>query len=61
MAPSVPLPVRDGLNPSRIRVPAPGLTAGELLCHVVLSQRRRHPNDGVEAVCDRFARGEVLL
>ncbi|MDY6049466.1 MAG: pseudouridine synthase, partial [Corynebacterium sp.] len=46
---------------SRIRVPAPGLTAGELLCHVVLSQRRRHPNDGVEAVCDRFARGEVLL
>ncbi|MDO4611202.1 pseudouridine synthase [Corynebacterium sp.] len=59
-----PLPVRDGLNPSRIRVPGgPGaapVTAGDLVAAAVAGQRRRHPDDGPEAVAARFAAGEVV-
>lgn len=60
-----PLPVRDGLNASRIRVPdpAPGagpVTALELLTAAVMGQNHRHPDDGPAAVAARFADGLVV-
>ncbi|PAT15836.1 23S rRNA pseudouridylate synthase [Corynebacterium sp. NML 120412] len=58
-----PLPPRDGLGASRVRVPetdAP-LTAFEFLAEVIASQRHRHPEDTPDAVARRFADGEVVL
>ena len=60
----VPLPIRDGLNPSRVRVPAaPGnasVTALELLVAAVEGQTHRHPDDGAAAIDARFAAGLVV-
>ncbi|WPF66080.1 MULTISPECIES: pseudouridine synthase [unclassified Corynebacterium] len=57
-----PLPIRDGLNPSRVRVPeGTTLTAQEFLSHLILSQRHRHPEDNSEAILARFHAGEVRL
>ncbi|MCZ9309558.1 pseudouridine synthase [Corynebacterium uberis] len=58
---SAPLPVRDGLNPSRVRTGDEPMRAGDVLLHVISTQRRRHPHDGPEAIAARFARGEVRL
>ncbi|WP_448852571.1 pseudouridine synthase [Corynebacterium sp. 335C] len=66
-----PLPVRDGLNPSRVRVPADAgtdasaaaghpVTAFDLVAAAVAGQRHRHPDDGPDAVAARFAAGEVV-
>ncbi|WKD62231.1 tRNA pseudouridine synthase C [Corynebacterium ciconiae DSM 44920] len=58
-----PLPVKDGLSPSRVRLPdtAGGpISALEFLTEVVLSQRHRHPEDDEAAVLARFRRGEVV-
>ncbi|MFD5869361.1 pseudouridine synthase [Corynebacterium sp. NPDC060344] len=58
-----PLPIRDGLNPSRVRAPqtedAP-VTALELLTAAVEGQTHRHPDDGAEAIAARFADGLVV-
>ncbi|QNQ91268.1 23S rRNA pseudouridylate synthase [Corynebacterium poyangense] len=57
-----PLPVKDGLNASRIRFPehtAP-LSAYEWLLRVVARQRYRHPSDTDAEVAARFNRGEVV-
>lgn len=59
-----PLPIRDGLNPSRVRAPgAPGdapVTALELVTAAVEGQTHRHPDDGPAAVAARFAEGAVV-
>lgn len=58
-----PLPIRDGLNPSRVQVPADlshAPTAEEFLRHLITTQRHRHPEDGPESVMERFAAGAVL-
>lgn len=59
----VPLPVKDGLNPTRVRVPddAPVMRAGDFLREVIGKQRHRHPDDGEAALRARFAAGEVVL
>lgn len=56
-----PLPIRDGLNATRARVPEPGLTAYSFVWHLVSSQRHRHPSDNEAAVLARFDAGEVVL
>lgn len=58
-----PLPIRDGLNPTRARVPAEeaGISAWDFIWHLVRSQRHRHPEDNEAAVDRRFAAGEVVL
>ncbi|MDK8451597.1 pseudouridine synthase [Corynebacterium mastitidis] len=57
-----PLPIRDGLNPSRARVPeGTRLTALEFLSHLIGSQRHRHPQDDAQAILRRFDKGEVRL
>ena len=62
LAPSAPLPVKDGLNPTRVRVPKPHpLTALALVTHMVTTQRHRHPDDDAAAILARFTAGEVLL
>lgn len=58
-----PLPVRDGLNPSRVRVPddAPvNLTALEFVDALIDTQRYRHPADDDAAIQQRFTAGEVV-
>lgn len=60
--PRQPLPPRDGLSASRIRLPGPEpTTAFEFVARVIAEQRHRHPEDTEEAVMERFARGEVVL
>ncbi|MDO5076676.1 pseudouridine synthase [Corynebacterium sp.] len=56
-----PLPVRDGLNPSRAQLPsdAQPMLARDFLLHLILTQTHRHPNDDAAAVDRRFARDEV--
>ncbi|MEJ5928821.1 pseudouridine synthase [Corynebacterium sp. H128] len=56
-----PLPVRDGLNPSRVRFPddAPEMTAYEFLRFLISTQRHRHPEDNEAALQQRFANNEV--
>lgn len=57
-----PLPIRDGLNPTRVRVPATlaPVTAWDFLTHVISSQRHRHPADNAAALTRRFHAGEVV-
>lgn len=58
-----PLPPRDGLGASRVRVPdvAGPLSAFEFLAEVIATQRHRHPDDTPDAVARRFADGQVVL
>lgn len=56
-----PLPPRDGLGASRVRVPDFPITVGEFLTEVVMGQRHRHPDDDATAVLQRFTDGEVVL
>ncbi|WP_156193480.1 pseudouridine synthase [Corynebacterium kalinowskii] len=57
-----PLPVRDGLNPSRVRFPndAPAMTAREFVAHLITTQRYVHPDDNDAALDKRFADNEVV-
>ncbi|WP_046441531.1 pseudouridine synthase [Corynebacterium kutscheri] len=57
-----PLAVKDGLNPSRVRVPAEadGLNAKEFVHHLINSQRHRHPEDNEHALHKRFDDQEVI-
>ncbi|MDO4929127.1 MAG: pseudouridine synthase [Corynebacterium sp.] len=58
-----PLPIRDGLNPSRVRLPddsAP-LTAAEFLRTCIETQRYRHPEDNEQALLARFAQHDVVI
>lgn len=59
-----PLPIRDGLNPSRIAAPgrrgdAP-TRAWDLLFDAVTGQNRRHPEDDEVAIARRFEQGLVV-
>ncbi|SER95939.1 Ribosomal large subunit pseudouridine synthase A [Corynebacterium cystitidis DSM 20524] len=57
-----PLPPRDGLGASRVRVPTnTSVTAVTFVTEVINSQRYRHPEDDEEAILKRFAEGEVVL
>lgn len=51
-----PLPIRDGLNPSRVKVTEPGWTAQAFIQHLIDTQRWQAPNDDV---AQRFRAGEV--
>lgn len=55
-----PLPIRDGLNASRVRSPEGGATALELITAAVMGQRHRHPDDDEQAINERFRLGEVV-
>lgn len=57
-----PLPVRDGLNPSRVRFPddAPPMTALEFVRHLIATQRYVHPDDNEDALLRRFSEQEVV-
>ena len=57
-----PLPIRDGLNPTRARVPEDHepLSAWEWLQHLISTQRHRHPADDEAALRARFDAGEVV-
>lgn len=56
------LPIKDGLNPSRVAVPADSapVYAEEFLSELISSQRHRHPDEDAEAIAARFAAGEVV-
>ena len=56
-----PLPIRDGLNPTRARVPAGPVTAWDFVWHLISTQRYRDPSDDEAALTARFAAGEVVL
>lgn len=57
-----PLPPRDGLTASRVRLPGPEpVTAFEFIAQVVAEQRHRHPDDDAAAVLARFKHGHVKL
>ena len=57
-----PLPARDGLTASRVRLPGPEpVTAFDFLVHVIAEQRHRHPDDDATAVLARFEQGQVKL
>ncbi|MGP5242052.1 pseudouridine synthase [Corynebacterium flavescens] len=56
-----PLPIKDGLNPTRVRTPVAGLNAWDFLDGVISTQRHRHPSDDAAALHARFAAGEVVL
>ncbi|WP_018582395.1 pseudouridine synthase [Corynebacterium pilosum] len=59
---SIPLPPRDGLGASRVRVPTnTSVTAVALVTEVINSQRYRHPDDDENAILERFERGKVVL
>ena len=58
-----PLPIKNGLNPTRVRVPsevAP-IRADDFLLEVIEAQRHRHPDDDADALMKRFADREVVL
>lgn len=57
-----PLPVRDGLNPSRVRFPddADPMSARAFVAHLISTQRYVHPEDDDTALDQRFADGEVV-
>ncbi len=57
----IPLPIRDGLNPTRARVPVPDLTAWDFVWHLISTQRHRHPDDDEAALQRRFDAGEIVL
>lgn len=59
-----PLPVKKGLNPTRILVPPATDTpwvAKDFLWHLISAQRHRAKDDNFSAVLERFAAGEVRL
>lgn len=59
-----PLPVKRGLNPTRILVPPATDTpwvAKDFLWHLISSQRHRAEDDNFSAVLERFTAGEVCL
>lgn len=56
-----PLPPRDGLNASRIRIADSPITALKALTHVISTQRYRHPADDASAIARRFINREVVL
>ena len=58
-----PLPIKDGLNPSRARVPAEfvGATAWDFAWHLIKTQRRRADGDNEEGLKARFAAQEVII
>ncbi|MDO4910909.1 MAG: pseudouridine synthase [Corynebacterium sp.] len=62
MSNRIPLPIRDGLNPSRIIVPQEyaGNTAHQVVSILIDTQRYRHPQDDEAAIDARFAQGEVV-
>lgn len=57
-----PLPIRDGLNPSRVRVPEDdgAVPALRLITTLIETQRYRHPADDDQAIAQRFLAGEVV-
>lgn len=57
-----PLPVRDGLNPSRVRFPddAEPMTARDFVQHLIKTQRYVHPDDDEDALDKRFTDSEVV-
>ena len=59
-----PLPIRNGLNPSRLAAPGrrgdSPTCALDLLTTAVLGQNRRHPDDDEHAIAQRFADGLVV-
>lgn len=60
--PREPLDIKDGLNPTRARLPddATALTAWEWVSTLIEAQRYRHPDDDVDALQARFDAGEVV-
>ena len=58
-----PLPIKNGLNPSRARVPEEfdGISALDFLWHLISTQRRRNPSDDISAARSRFNADEVLV
>lgn len=58
-----PLPVKDGLNPSRARVPEEfhGRTAWEFAWHLISTQRRRAEGDDEQGLQKRFDAAEVII
>lgn len=59
----IPLPIKDGLNPTRVRVPeeVSPIKAADFLMEVIQTQRHRHSDDDLEALMKRFADQEVVL
>ena len=58
----IPLPPRDGLGASRVRLTGEvPLTAFSFISTVIAAQRHRHPADDESAVLQRFSHGEVVL
>lgn len=56
-----PLPIRDGLNATRARVPEGPVSAWDFVWHLIYTQRHRGPDDNEAALEARFAAGEVVL
>ncbi|QGU08589.1 Ribosomal large subunit pseudouridine synthase A [Corynebacterium occultum] len=57
-----PLPIKDGLNASRVRVPeeAAGISARDFVEHLINSQRHRSPQDDAAALDRRFVEELVV-
>ncbi len=57
-----PLPIRDGLNPSRVKLPVeePPMKAIDFVRFLIDRQRHRAPGDDERALHQRFADGEVV-
>nr|WP_282940987.1 pseudouridine synthase [Corynebacterium auriscanis] len=57
-----PLPIKNGLNPTRVQVPmgegAP-IKAIDFVSRLIFTQRHRHPEDNEDAVRQRFSDGLV--
>lgn len=58
----LPLPTKNGLGPSRVRLPAESepLSAWDFLQEVIAAQRHRHPDDNERALQERFDASEVV-
>lgn len=60
----LPLPIRDGLNPSRLAAPGrrgePPTRAWDLLYTAIMGQSHRHPEDDEAAIAARFGDGLVV-
>ena len=55
-----PLPIADGLNPSRVRVEHSG-SARVIVRHLIDTQQHHDPTDDDTALRERFAEGLVRL
>lgn len=57
-----PLPIRDGLNASRVRLPqdADPIRVLDFVDQLIAAQRHRHEADDAAALTARFAAGEVV-